>query len=541
MPKEVAHIRQFHGGINDAAEATDISDIECQEAQNVDFSVVGKMTVQGNFQGTGIANTGITASPAVGEGFFTFRSDRNKNGANNTCNYIVVNHNNSIKVYEDNTTTALEITSSSEWGTSSGVEANYLFHNGVLRQCDGQLIAANQRRWWGYINRTHFGNTSNAREDAYSANMRGHDADLATPAAGAIVTNDTTFTDGSVNFRTDIGGSGGSIAAADYNIAYSFVYDDHQESLLKEFSSSPVTITAGQYFGGGGDHIKLYFHTLNSRIVGTRIYVKRDDTTDDWTLLLDVDLIKGARQNFNDIHEANWGGGADEVMFTVPFNIKRLGPNTYRSINGHAFDENIDCSYKSAVVVDGVTYAGNFLQNGIKYPDRVIKSSISPPFGICPDKFPESNFIPVTPNDGDEIVKLETFADKVLVFKRKSLFVVNYSPDMGDYLDATFPFMGIRKMSHSFPTAHGIVFMNDLGVHLYDGTKVVTLTGKMNDMSIAGFSSTAGGADLPIPEQGVTVEPPENPPPSTSGDLDTSDMNTSNSGGNTPNNNQGVF
>jgi hypothetical protein len=59
--------------------------------------------------------------------------------------------------------------------------------------------------------------------------------------------------------------------------------------------------------------------------------------------------------------------------------------------------------------------------------------------------------------------------------------------------------MGIRHRAHSFPTAHGIVFMNDLGVHLYNGETVTTLTGRMQDLSIPGFTSTAGANDVPNP------------------------------------------
>ena len=51
MPKEIVHLRQFHGGINDASEATDIADHECQVADNCDLSSVGKITLSGDFNG----------------------------------------------------------------------------------------------------------------------------------------------------------------------------------------------------------------------------------------------------------------------------------------------------------------------------------------------------------------------------------------------------------------------------------------------------------------------------------------------------------
>ena len=43
MPKEIVHMKQFHGGINDAAENTDIADHECQIADSCDLSVLVKL------------------------------------------------------------------------------------------------------------------------------------------------------------------------------------------------------------------------------------------------------------------------------------------------------------------------------------------------------------------------------------------------------------------------------------------------------------------------------------------------------------------
>ena len=99
--------------------------------------------------------------------------------------------------------------------------------------------------------------------------------------------------------------------------------------------------------------------------------------------------------------------------------------------------------------------------------------------------------------------------------------------------------MGIRHRGHSFPTAHGIVFMNDLGVHLYNGETVLNLTGKMPDVSIPAFTSTAGANDVPTPQVNI-VTPPENTLPNTnmtetqqavlSGESYNSDLDTNNDG-----------
>jgi hypothetical protein len=493
MPKEIVHIRQFHGGINDASETTDISDNECQIADSCDLSSVGKITLTGDLKGADTDPASQVSVTTPGSGLYAFRSDRDADGTNATANYYATHNANLVRVWDSNDDTWTSITTSSEWGDSSGCDVGFLFNDGILRQSDAQLVTANQRRWWGYINRVHFYNATG--KDTY-AGMYDFDADLAAPTAGTChLEDDTSPTNGAMHFETNItGSSGGSIPAASYNLAYSFIYDHHQESLLKEFSGSPLVITEGQCFA----RPNFSFHTLPARIAGCRVYIQRADTTDDWTLLVDIHLEKGYRLGLNETYVNTFSGGSNaiDLEFEAGTDITRLGPITYRGINGYGFDEPIDCSYKSAVIVDGITYAGNVLQDGKKYPDRVIKCAIVKD-GIASDVFPESNFLDVTPNDGDEIVKLETFQDKVLVFKRQSLFVVNYSADIGDYLDSTHPFMGIRHRGHSFPTAHGIVFMNDLGVHLYNGETITTLTGKMQDLNIPAFTSTAGANDIP--------------------------------------------
>lgn len=506
MPKEIVHIKQFHGGVNDASEPTDISDNESQIADNCDFSTIGKVALSGDLKGTHDAATEPHTVTTPGSGLFAFRHDRDNAGANATSNYYATHDLNIVSVYDDNENDWLAITTNGvgaeDWSDASGNDVNFLFQDGVLRSSDAQLVAGNQRKWWGYINRKHFGADSNARVDDY-AGMFSHNADLAAPTAGTChLANDTAAQTGIMHMEANITGSDGEIPAANYRLAYSFLYDHHQESLLKEFSGSPLAITENQSF----QVPNFSFHTLNSRIAGCRVYIQREDTTDDWILLVDIDLEKGWRLGTNDTFKNTFTGSADDVDLPLTStNITKLGAEYYSDLNGHAFDEPIDCSYKTAVVVDGITYAGNVIQNGRKYPDKIIKSAIgsdtSDPLASASDVFPESNFLDITPNDGDEIVKLETFQDKVLVFKRQTLFIVNYSADRGDYIDATFPFMGVRNRAHSFPTSHGIVFMNDLGVHIWNGESMLTLTGKMPDttMENRGFSTTAGANDTPKP------------------------------------------
>ena len=204
MPKDVVHIKQFHGGVNDASESTDISDNECQTANNCDFSNVGKITLSGDLKGSDSAPPGLHGVTTPGSGLFAFRHDRDHNGTNVTCNYYAAHDLNVVSVYDtsEDTWEAITVNGSAagEWSDNSSNgstlplnDVNFLFHEGVLRSSDGKLVSGNQRKWWGYINRTHFG-SSGSQMDTYSAEMYNHDADLATPTGGSIQTG-TTCTD----------------------------------------------------------------------------------------------------------------------------------------------------------------------------------------------------------------------------------------------------------------------------------------------------------------------------------------------------------
>jgi len=504
MPKEVFHIRQFHGGINDASAATDISDIECQAADDCKLSSVGRILLTGSLDNNPSPDPTDKASiTQPGRGLFAFSHDRDSTGDLSTVDYYAIHDLNEVYVWDTNDTTWVNIVTTANWTLGTDNDAIYLFNDGVLRISDAQLSASNPRWWWGYVNRTQFPSPGPNRS---IAEMVTEAADLAAPTDGEFSTSATfpTSAGTDVNIKYTAGGTSGSIPNATYKVGVTFVYDDVQESLLKEVSDEIDLTTDNEILS-----IEVYLlGNYSKRMSGARVYVQEKEAADtDWILLIDIDFNKGYRFSLSETYRVLWSTGSGQEAKLAPASgnkITRLGAETYQSINGYAHDEPIDCSYKTSTVVDGITYAGYILQDGKTYPDRIIKCAIHSQ-GIASDAFPELNFVDITPNDGDYIVNLESFADRVLVFKRNSLFVVNYSEGVGDYLENTYPNMGIERTSHAFPTAHGIVFMNKLGVHMFDGETVRTLTGKMLDTSlperVASPTYSGSGPVAPPPTQ----------------------------------------
>tara|TARA_R100001463_G_scaffold6332_3_gene20861 strand:- start:6337 stop:11367 length:5031 start_codon:yes stop_codon:yes gene_type:complete len=141
-------------------------------------------------------------------------------------------------------------------------------------------------------------------------------------------------------------------------------------------------------------------------------------------------------------------------------------------------DKNIDynnAKFKAYAFNDNYMYIGNVLQNGVVHGDRILKSL---PGRM--DLFPEDNFIVVTENDGDEIVALQAFNDRLLEFKNKVLNVINVSGST-EYLEASFKHMGIKGHNAVCKSNLGVVFANDNGMYIYTGEgEPANLTAKIS-------------------------------------------------------------
>ena len=226
-------------------------------------------------------------------------------------------------------------------------------------------------------------------------------------------------------------------------------------------------------------------NTWSPRITGFRIYMKNiegttaDQVSQEWNMLVDVDFEKGQyviagtdstkRDLINDgntfynvAEAAEDGAGGDDIRF--------LSPITYESLNTYSDDETIEARYKTAVVANERVYIGNIVQNSQSYPDRILKS----PVGSY-DIFPESNFIEGVTSDGDSIVKLEYFGDRLFCFKNNTLQIINIS-DEEEYLEESLAGHGVSHPCQVVKTNDGIAYVNKTGLYLHNGSELVNLT-----------------------------------------------------------------
>ncbi len=222
---------------------------------------------------------------------------------------------------------------------------------------------------------------------------------------------------------------------------------------------------------------------LNKRISGSRIYYKVEEN-DNFFLIGELDFVN---------KDFKWLPNADVAAYSMTNTsnttgnylgytalVKGISPNssnnidTYKSINGFSSEvASLDAQFKTAVVHGRRTYIGNVKQNGVQYPDRILKSQINK-FDTFPEKMGN---LDVAIRDGESIVKLEAYADRILQFKQNSLYIINVSDNV-DFLEDTYRNKGCIYDYHVVKTDIGISWFNIHGVYLYDGQKVTNLLEK---------------------------------------------------------------
>ena len=145
---------------------------------------------------------------------------------------------------------------------------------------------------------------------------------------------------------------------------------------------------------------------------------------------------------------------------------------SYYSLNGYKPDSLINCRYKTATVINNSAFIGNIydITHGKSYNDRIIRT---PKFKL--DTFSTNFFVDVVPGDGDSIVHLENYADRLLVYKTNSLVVVNVAGE-NMFIEQQVKGLGIAVACQCIRTDIGVVWCNSNGVYMYNGSNVSNLT-----------------------------------------------------------------
>ena len=286
----------------------------------------------------------------------------------------------------------------------------------------------------------------------------------------------------------------------EYTFHHTYLYDDEkQESTPLQFidvdstyNFNSINIVGGSVLFNFDSYINPYnsgggTYTLSKRITGSRLYYKVQEN-DNYYLIGEIDFInkglkwlpEGQEMAYSMANTSNTSGN----FLNKAAIIKGVSPatanliDTFKTINGYGGSTgHIDAKFKTAVVHGRRTYIGNIRQpsgsDGKNFPDRMLKSMVNK-FDVFPDTI---GSVDVAINDGESIIKLEGFADRILQYKEKTLYIINISENV-DFLEDTLVGKGCAFDYHVTKTDFGIAWFNKFGVYFFDGRQVLNLLEK---------------------------------------------------------------
>ena len=273
------------------------------------------------------------------------------------------------------------------------------------------------------------------------------------------------------------------VTAGTYEVATTFIYDAEPGEFNAQ-ESLPFK-NAGVFAVDALDRITLGVYVTSPyspRITGGRVYIRLQNTEDPWNWIADISLKDGVRIDPLGVYTGWTYGAASNANADVSvcmatntlYNISGLLPITYELNTGISQSApSITAKYKTAVVANRVVYIGNVQYDGVIYSDSIFQSPVNK-FDI----FTKDTEIAASISDGDSIVKLEIYADRILQFKKKKMQIINISQYGSEFLEDTFMHKGVSHPAATCKTDFGIAWVNKQGCYLYDGQKVNNLLEK---------------------------------------------------------------
>ena len=422
-----------------------------------------------------------------------------------------------------------------------------IFHSavGALRVCDANFENRNENQWYGYIDRNKFTN-GNETASAQYYNVKGwynYTNNIVRPKfhAGSIPaitdsvstpnvgeTPDTTHTLNGVFvpevtfiFQNTVG----TIAAGgDYEVGATLVYDGNQESDIAIYGSTvdfgvdhienPHSITAQVWTHDSAGHRSSGGPTVQicNRITHLKCYLRKSSgEVEPWYLAGVFDFDKGAVR-IGVAAENNpwtWVSGpknhkasTDKTVFIEELSETYEGETLIPADTVGQSSKGYSLRYKTSVVAKRRSWVGNieyYNNQGIEvqHDDIMVKSPV--------DRY---DIYPVTDGyisaasiaDGDEIIKLVEFGDKILQFKRKKLIIINISDTDNETVEDIYPERGISNINSAFRTDRGVVWANVHGVFVYDGSNVVNIFAKQ-DKRLITLTQSKGWHDFLVADK----------------------------------------
>ena len=395
--------------------------------------------------------------------------------------------------------------------TDTASQVRYYKVEDSIRCCDTADKNDCKIQWYGWVQRRHFAGATSSTDDNAYMGYYANDNTLAPPTEDDLATS--TGTTGAVSAYPAGAGTGfeiaiatetdvdGLIEAGTYELASTFIYDGNQESLPFTYTNTHTVSEDNEFkalsinIGAKGPY--------DERISGGRIYIRKQGDDSEYTMLLDIDLTKGARTKLSDDYTVWFDNGATVAStYNCPtatasanFSVTELGFITYEVING--FSSSIFSNalgdqgehWKDSVVANNRVFVCNITmkdeetgstkaESTLKaYPDRIMYSMPN-----RYDTFPSHNFIEAAKGDADVYIAIEAYADRLFAYKKYSVDIINIAGDDRNwFLEESRQYQGVAHPEAVKRTQYGILWANEQGLFLYNGSNITNLKDKKID------------------------------------------------------------
>ena len=155
-------------------------------------------------------------------------------------------------------------------------------------------------------------------------------------------------------------------------------------------------------------------------------------------------------------------------------------PHDFAPRQNRRFDERnyiSEIKWKTSVMLNKRVYIGNVKLVQSDGTERVLSDSMFKSKSNKYDSFTLDRRIDVAVADGEEIIRLATFADRILQYKQNTLHVINATKSQ-EFLEASYKFKGVSHHNAVCEFDYGVAWCNQQGVYMYNGQQVVELTVK---------------------------------------------------------------
>ena len=277
-------------------------------------------------------------------------------------------------------------------------------------------------------------------------------------------------------------GLAGTDFLGNQKLSYSFTYGDKRsESLLTDIGVINMGVQENTYSPVFQVGVRSF---TNKRITGACLYTELEDIP---YLIAEVDFVKGLRGSW----DTQWPGTDDtttqwtnvatnSVKSNYTFNDSVPLVESFQARNGYNHkQDSISARYKSIVITNNRAYVGNVHIDGKHHPDKMIKSQT-----FDYDVFPEEGrSIEVVQQDGDSIITLAAYADRIFQYKKNKLHVVNITSEQ-EFLEDSHTGLGVSYPYHVVSMSSGIAWFNENGAYYFNGKGINNITNGLIDDEI---------------------------------------------------------